>query len=166
MNMDQYCEIDFEIMRGFDYYTGMVFEVFDKNKKYRAIAGGGRYDNLVADLGGDRCPGVGYGMGDVVLQVFMKENKKIPKLQRNVDYFIAIIGKVQKQALKISSKLRKKYNVVFDVSSKGLSKQLDYANSIGAKKVIIVGERDIKKGFVIEKDLKTGKQRKLKLSLF
>jgi len=154
-----YIKLDLSIMRGFDYYTGTVFEAFDKKGEFRAIAGGGRYDELA-----EGCPGVGYGMGDVVLELFLEARKKIPKLDYNIDYYIAPVNKkVIKESLDIANKLRTKFNVEMDVMERSLGKQMEYANSIKVKKVIIVGEKDLKEGKVTVKDMKTGKESKIKL---
>ncbi|MEK6934785.1 MAG: ATP phosphoribosyltransferase regulatory subunit, partial [Nanoarchaeota archaeon] len=94
-NVLGYCRLDLSIMRGFDYYTGTVFEVFDKKGELRAIAGGGRYDDLAG------IPGVGYAMGDVVIELFLKEKKKIPEIKKEIDYFIAPVNeKMNKKAIK------------------------------------------------------------------
>ncbi len=156
--VENYCELDTTIIRGLDYYTGTVFEVFDRSKKFRAIAGGGRYDDLVSDFGGEKFPGVGLGMGDVVLQLFLKDKDKLGTIAKSVDYYIAPISEeVVPKAMEIARKLREKYNVELDISGRGLTKQLDYANSIGAKKAVIVGEKDLKLGKVTVKDMQTGK---------
>jgi len=160
-----YCELDLSIIRGLDYYTGTVFEVFDRSRKFRAIAGGGRYENLVADFGGEKCPGVGLGMGDVVLQKFLEEKGKLPDLKKDVDYYVAPISdKVYAQALEISQKLRAKGNVEIDLVGRSLKKQMDYANSIGAKKVVIVGEKDLESNQVTVKNMETGKEEKQPLA--
>ena len=162
--IEEYCELDTTIIRGLDYYTGTVFEVFDRSKKLRAIAGGGRYDNLVADFGGEKCPGVGLGMGDVVLQLFLKDKNKLPQATKKIDYYVAPISEdVVAKAIAITQKLREKNNVEMDMNCRGLTKQLDYANSIGAKKVVIVGEKDLKQGKVTVKDMTTGKDEKLEV---
>ena len=81
--------LDLSIVRGLAYYTGIVFEVFDKGKSMRAIAGGGRYDSLTEKLGGERIPGVGFGMGDVVLADLLAEHKLLPSPKQSVDFYIA-----------------------------------------------------------------------------
>lgn len=151
-----YCRLDLSIVRGLDYYTGTVFEVFDPSMEFRAIAGGGRYDDLAG------IPGVGYGMGDVVIQLFLEKNKKIPKLNKEIDYFIAPVNdKMNKKAIKISGKLRKDYNVEVEILGRNLGKQISYADSINAKNLVIVGEKD--KGKVTIRDMKTGKEKKVKI---
>ncbi|MDD4878562.1 MAG: histidine--tRNA ligase [Candidatus Nanoarchaeia archaeon] len=161
----KYCKIDFTIMRGFDYYTSTVFEVFDKSGEFRAIAGGGRYDDLVSDFGGEKCPGVGYGMGDVVLSLFLKKSGKLPEAKPEVDYYVAPVNEaVVKRALEVANKLRKKANVEMDLAGKNLMKQFDYANSIGARKIVIVGEKDLKEGKVTIRDMKSGNEEKADLN--
>ncbi len=162
----KYCKIDFSIMRGFDYYTGTVFEVFDKSGEFRAIAGGGRYDDLVADFGGEKCPGVGYGMGDVVLGLFLKKLEKFPEAKAEADYYVAPVNdEVMKQAIEVAGRLRKNASVEIDLAGKSLKKQFEYADSIGAKKIVIVGEKDLKEGKVTIRDMKSGKEEKVNLNL-
>ncbi len=163
--IEEYCELDLTIIRGLDYYTGTVFEVFDRSKKFRAIAGGGRYDNLVEDFGGERCPGVGIGMGDVVLQLFLKEKNKLPETQREVDYYVAPITEaVAAKAAEIAQKLRKKGKVEMDIAGRNLKKQMEYANAIGAKNVVIVGEKDLKEGKVTIKNMITREETQTAIS--
>jgi histidyl-tRNA synthetase len=76
--IDQWCEIDFNIVRGLAYYTGMVFEVHEASGAERAIAGGGRYDNLIELFGGPPTPAVGFGMGDVVLSLVLHDRGLFP----------------------------------------------------------------------------------------
>jgi histidyl-tRNA synthetase len=75
----EWCEIDFNIVRGLAYYTGMVFEVHEAGGKERAIAGGGRYDNLIETFGGPPTPAVGFGMGDVVLSLVLADRGLMPE---------------------------------------------------------------------------------------
>ncbi|MBI2499232.1 histidine--tRNA ligase [Candidatus Woesearchaeota archaeon] len=151
-----YCKLDLSIMRGFDYYTGTVFEVFDSSMEFRAVAGGGRYDDLAG------IPGVGYGMGDIVIQLFLEKKKKIPKLNKEIDYFIAPVSeKMNKKAIKIADKLRKDYNVEVEILGRNLGKQMGYADSVKAKNLVIVGEKD--KGKVTIRDMKTGKEKKVRI---
>ena len=83
MGVRDYVEFDPRVVRGLDYYTGIVFEARDVGENARAILGGGHYDNLVEDVGGDPLPGVGFAMGDVVLPIILKELNKIPELKIN-----------------------------------------------------------------------------------
>lgn len=162
---EKYVQIDFSIMRGFDYYTSTVFEVYDKRKTLRALAGGGRYDNLVGDFGGDPCPGVGYGLGDVTLEHFLSERNLIPPYQKKVDYFvISITEEIYPKAIEIAQKLRKNANVELEVMGRKLSKALSNADSLGAEHAVIVGPKDLEQGMVTIKELKTASEKKVKIS--
>jgi histidyl-tRNA synthetase len=156
-----YLELDLSIIRGLDYYTDIVFEAFDSKKEFRAILGGGEYNNLIKDLGGEDLPAVGFGMGDTVLLEVLKSKKLIPEFINN-SVFLATIGDCYKDALKVKNMLISKgFNADLNVSSKSLSKQFQYAESKGINTVYIIGEQDLKKGFIIKKDLKTGKEEKI-----
>ncbi len=162
--IEKYVEFDPSIMRGFDYYTSTVFEVYDRSKKYRAIAGGGRYDNLVEDFGGEKLSGVGYGMGDVVLELFLREKNKLPEFEKDVDYFIAVLNEdCYGYSMEVASKLREKYNVEVELMKRSLGKQFKYADKIKAKNVIVIGEDEIKTDSIKVKDMKTGKEQTMKL---
>ena len=158
--MKKYVKLDFSISRGLDYYTSTVFEIFDATKEFRAVAGGGRYDDLVSDFGGEKCPGVGYGMGDVVLSLFLKKKGKMPQLVKGVDYYVVTIGNVYKQALKLVAKLRADgKSVEIAVSEMNASKQLKYAQRIGAKNLLFVGKDELKAKKFKVKNVKTGKEK-------
>lgn len=160
----EYVGLDLSIMRGFDYYTSTVFEVFDRTKELRAIAGGGRYDDLVKDFGGEPCPGIGFGMGDVVLGLLLEKINKMPKFSNNIDYFIAPVSEdVYSKAAEIASALRTKYNVSIDVTGRGLSKLIEYASSINAKNLVIVGKKDLDTGVVTVRNMNSGTENKVKL---
>ncbi|MFH0798235.1 MAG: histidine--tRNA ligase [Candidatus Woesearchaeota archaeon] len=164
LNVAEFIKLDFSIMRGFDYYTSTVFEVFDASHELRAIAGGGRYEDLVKDFGGEPCPGVGYGMGDVVLEMFLRKLGKMPELKRDVDYYVAPINKdVLGKAMEIANILREKYSVEVDLMEKNLRKQFEYADSIGAKKIVIVGPKDLEEKKVTVREMASGKEEKISL---
>lgn len=160
----EYCRLDLSIMRGFDYYTGTIFEAYDTNKKFRALAGGGRYDNLVDFLGGEPCPGIGFGMGDVILELLLQSKNKLPQLKKEIKYYIAPVNDfVLNTAIEIAQKLRKYNNVELEVTSRKLSKQFEYASEIGAEKIVIVGEKDLENKQVTIRDLENGKEEKVNI---
>ncbi|HME87564.1 MAG TPA: His/Gly/Thr/Pro-type tRNA ligase C-terminal domain-containing protein, partial [Candidatus Nanoarchaeia archaeon] len=132
-----------------------VFEIFDREEKLRAIAGGGRYDKLVELYNGEPTPATGFGMGNVTLGLFLESLNLLPKPELGPDYFIASFPDVRKEANELIAKLRKKYTVDSDIMQRGLGKQLQYANSIGAKKLIVVGENEVKEKKLKVKDMKT-----------
>lgn len=90
--LDRFVQIDYNIIRGLAYYTGVVFEAFARGASMRAIAGGGRYNNLIKLISGDKVdlPALGFGMGDVVLADLLSEKKLIPKVSSAVDAFVLI----------------------------------------------------------------------------
>ncbi len=79
LGVSEWADLDLSIVRGLDYYTGIVFELFDAKGELRAICGGGRYDNLLNDLGGADLPALGFGMGDVVLGELLKARNLLPE---------------------------------------------------------------------------------------
>ena len=162
--LDKYVKYDSTIMRGLDYYTSTVFEISDVEKKFRAIAGGGRYENLIADFGGQPLAGVGFAYGDVVLQLFLESKNKLFKFDKNIDYFIAVIDeKSLELSISIANELRKKYNVEIELLQRNVTKQLKYADKINAKNVIVIGPDEVKSKKYKVKNLKTGKEKSISL---
>ena len=164
MGIGDYCTFDPSIVRGLAYYTGIVFEVHDAVGEFRAICGGGRYDNLLADFGGSAVSATGMGMGDCVLEILLREkgllDKQVPK--RHLEYFVIGIGFVDEQAdeeaYRIIGKLRSMgYSANFSYKMGGLSKQLKEASAQNAKKCIIIGE-EFKDNKLAVKDMATGEQ--------
>ncbi len=104
-----FAKIDYRVIRGLAYYTGVVFEAFDAKGEFRAIAGGGRYDNLVKLISGDKVnlPALGFGMGDVVLLEILKSRGRLPQFDSHVDVFILIEDEaLRPPALKLTQDLR------------------------------------------------------------
>jgi histidyl-tRNA synthetase len=97
-------KIDYHVIRGLAYYTGVVFEAFDRKGEFRAIAGGGRYDNLVKLISGGKVdlPALGFGMGDVVLLELLKARGLLPKFDAAMDVFVLIEDEtLRAQSLKL-----------------------------------------------------------------
>src|SRR5580692_3048472 len=104
-----FVKIDYQVIRGLAYYTGVVFEAFDRKGEFRAIAGGGRYNNLVKLISGGKVdlPALGFGMGDVVLLELLKARGLLPKFDTNVDVFVLIEDEgLRKSSLKLIQELR------------------------------------------------------------
>ncbi len=156
---------DVTLMRGFDYYTDIVFEVFDKHPdNNRSMLGGGRYDGLVGLFGVPAVPTVGFGWGDVTLANFLELHRLTPDLRAETDVYVALIGDVAEEAQKLISTLRKAgINVAVDLSGRKLGDQLKAADKKGVTNVLIIGEDELKTGKYKLKDLSTGKERKLDL---
>ena len=105
----EWIRFDLTIVRGLAYYTGIVFELFDAVGEFRAICGGGRYDNLLSSLGGVDLPALGFGMGDVVLGELLKQRGKMPTFQATDDRYFIVAGEGVKTAhvLKLAGTLRR-----------------------------------------------------------
>jgi|ERR1017187_4571567 histidyl-tRNA synthetase len=157
---------DVTLMRGFDYYTDLVFELFDTHPdNNRAIMGGGRYDGLVALFGVEPLPTVGFGLGDVTLTDFLKIHDLLPKLTTETDLYVVMVGDVLQQAQKPIAELRaKRLNLAVDLSGRKLDKQLNVADKRGVRYVLIIGQQEISTEQYTLKDLHTGKETKLSLS--
>jgi len=161
MGVGDFCIYDPSIVRGLAYYTGIVFEVHEAVGDLRAICGGGRYDNLLADFGGPAISATGMGMGDCVLEILLRNNdlldKQIPK--RQIDYFVAYTGDIGNEALRTVTKLRSMgYSANFSYKTAGLSKQLREASAQNATKCIIIGEEELRENKITVKDMTTGEQ--------
>jgi len=161
----KFIKIDIATARGLAYYTGNVFELVDKEGVLRSIGGGGRYDNLVELLGGQSTPAIGFAIGLSTLLLLLKKTKRIPKISFAPDYYIAIMNdEVRADAMKIVAEIRKNNSVETDFMRRNFGKQLNYANTIGAKNLIVIGENEVKSGSFKVKNMKTGEEKSVKLS--
>jgi histidyl-tRNA synthetase len=157
-----YLEYEPTIVRGLDYYTGIVIEARDREGEFRAILGGGRYDNLVGDVGGERLPGLGYAMGDVVIGLVAQKYGKVPALRISPTQVLVTTfdAASQAEALKLTSELRAAgLSAEWYPEPAKLDKQLKYANAIGAPLAVIIGPDEAAKGIVTLKDLTTREQK-------
>jgi histidyl-tRNA synthetase len=156
-----YLVYDAGIVRGLDYYTGPVFEAYDRARTSRAIFGGGRYDNLVADVGGDRITGVGFAMGDVVIELLLGEANKRPDLSASPSQVLVTLfnEELYAQTLGLAARLRQAgINSEQILEPIRLGKQFRYADRNGIPYVVILGPDEVKAGEVVLKDLRSGKQ--------
>jgi len=156
-------ELDMSIVRGLAYYTGIVFEVFDKGSNMRAIAGGGRYDNLLSKLGGESLSAVGFGMGDVVLADLLNEKGLLPQGRPGVDYYLADLaaqgGLPRLKMLGLAKRLRARgLSVSYSLKAGKFKKQMEEANDIGAKAVLFFGSDRAPEGKYEVKNLASGEQ--------
>ncbi len=161
-------EITFDpmIMRGLDYYTGTVFELYDTSpENRRAMFGGGRYDNLVGLFGNHTLSGVGFGMGDVTLRHFLETHKLLPEFESSTDVFVSL-PKIENRALAetIAANLREKgLRVITPLEVGSFGSQLKLATKHEARFVILFAETELERGAVLVKDLKTGQQVEVKI---
>ena len=164
-NIADYCEIDLKIIRGFDYYTGTVFEAWGNSDLRRSLFGGGRYDNLTKQIGGKlEIPGIGFAVGDMAIYELLVEFGKLPALNPNKSkVLITLFSNVfQKEAVNLASKLREEnINTEIYLEPKKLKKQFKYADKKNIDNVIVIGEDEIKNGAFLLKNLKLGEQNSL-----
>ena len=153
--LDDWLEIDLTIVRGLAYYTGTVFELFDAQRKLRAICGGGRYNTLLKSVGGADLPAVGFGMGDVVLGELLRDRGLHPPVQSPVDVFAASITADDVAAvLALAHQLRDAgVRVEYAFNATAVGKQLALAASRGARFAVVIGPDDRERGEVQLKDL-------------
>ncbi|MBU1260096.1 MAG: histidine--tRNA ligase [Planctomycetes bacterium] len=162
MGITEFCKFDIGIVRGLAYYTGIVFEIYDKSEQLRAICGGGRYDNLLADFGGQKISATGMGMGDCVLGIVLEEKGLFKNLsQKNgIEYFVALADEsLQNELLKVVARLRRAGRKA-DFSYKGgsLGKQLKQASAVNAAMCVILGEEFTQKKQLVIKNMDSGQQ--------
>ena len=157
-----WCETDYRVVRGLAYYTGVVFEVHDRAGKLRAVAGGGRYDDLLKRLGGEDLPAVGFGMGDAVLAELLREKKIAMPQAAGAEIFIVAEAKEQAMALQITGQLRRSgFSVDFDPGAGKWGKQLEMAEAKGARWALLVG-REVAEGKLGLKELASRKQSEIR----
>lgn len=151
---------DISLMRGFDYYTDIVFEVFDNHpENRRSMFGGGRYDGLVGLFGAEPVASVGFGMGDVTLQDFLDVHGLLPKLQPETDVYVALIGDVADKAQKPIAELREMdVNIAVDLSGRSADKQIKTAIKKGINYVLFIGEQELTDEQFTLKNLATGEE--------
>jgi histidyl-tRNA synthetase len=160
------CEFDPGIVRGLAYYTSTVCEIWDRRRELRAIAGGGRYDDLTVALGGERLPGVGMAMGDVVLTLLLRREDKLPVARRELDAFVVSYSASEWfRGIKLATDLRRAgLRVDRSLQSASMSRQLRQAESVGARTVVILAPTELARGEVVVRDLETGAQRDVPLA--
>jgi histidyl-tRNA synthetase len=163
-----FLQFDMKIVRGLAYYTGIVFELFDRKGELRAICGGGRYDRLFTTLTGIDIPALGFGMGDVVLGELLKERKLEATPHRAIDYsVVAVNDDVLGAALDVAGRLRVKgHSVVFPYKSGGIGKAFKSAAANGIGQVIVIGPDELSAGEMVVKDLQGGTEDRVNIEEF
>ncbi|XVF07854.1 hypothetical protein REPUB_Repub06bG0175500 [Reevesia pubescens] len=161
----EWIQFDASVVRGLAYYTGIVFEGFDREGKLRAICGGGRYDRLLSTFGGDDIPACGFGFGDAVIVELLKEKGLLPELGMEVENIVcALDHDLQGVAARVATKLREKgQSVDLVLETKPLKWVFKRAARTNAQRLILVGNNEWQKGMVSVKVLSSGEQYEIKL---
>ena len=165
-------EVPFEVnhclVRGLDYYTRTVFEVQPEGEggAQSALGGGGRYDDLIEELGGRPTPATGFAAGIERIVLNLKKQKVAVSILPTPAVFIAYLGdEARDEAVKLTSRLRKaRIGVVQALGGKSLKAQLRQANSIGARHTVIIGDEEIKSGTLLLRDMTTREQKIVPMS--
>ena len=163
MGLGRFIEVDLGVVRGLAYYTGFVFEAFDRKGELRALAGGGRYDNLVGKLGYADLPAVGFAIGDMTFALLLEQRGLMPALVSAPDVFCVLGGEKEKlaafadiQALRTAG-----YRVDYPMREIAFGKQFKAATESGAKVALIYGGDELAKGVVKLRDLRTRSEREV-----
>ena len=171
-NISEYCTFSPSVVRGLDYYTGIVYEVFDTGKEnIRSIFGGGRYDDLLSLFSDEKITGTGFGMGVLMFSLFLKTYDLIPAEVREKDftdtiYIVSISENVSKYALELAQMIRvEDFPCIIDYRFSNLKNQLSKANELGVLIVLIIGPKEMEQEEVTIKNMKTEKQETIKNSL-
>ena len=150
MGLERFIEVDLGVVRGLAYYTGFVFEAFDRKGELRALAGGGRYDDLVQKLGGPAFPAVGFAIGDMTFALLLEQRGLTPTLVQAPDVYCVIGGEAERIAAfgAIQTIRASGYRVDYPMRDVAFGKQLKAASDSGAKLALIFGADELAKGVV------------------
>ncbi len=167
LGFSEWVKLDLSIVRGLAYYTGIVFELFDTQREFRAICGGGRYDTLLQTLGGVDLPALGFGMGDVVLGDLLRARNLIPAAPAQTDYWVAgddesLLPEVMEVASRIRARDR---SAEYALKPQQLSRQLKAASAAGAQRAVLIRRESFARGEVILRDLQAGTEESLPLAV-
>lgn len=165
LGLAEYVRYAPHIVRGLDYYTGIVFEAWDREGEFRAILGGGRYDNLVSDVGGEPLPATGFAMGDLVISLVLKKFGCLPPDLGDSPAKVLVTvfdAETFAAAFRLAAELRLAgiSTTVYPEAAK-LSRQIKYGDRMGMRYAVVLGPDERRAGAVALKDLRTGEQRVL-----
>ncbi len=166
MGFAPFLRFDLRIVRGLAYYTGIVFELFDRKGELRAICGGGRYDRLLERVGGLPLPAVGFGMGDVVLTELLRDRGLLRAPTPSLDWFVVCVSPDQRLlGREIAHALREAGSTVaYAFEHRPVRKQLSMAARQGARKVVLLGPDETARGTAVVRDMTRGGQREVSLA--
>ena len=166
LGLGDFIAFDLRIVRGLAYYTGTVFEIFDRKGELRAVCGGGRYDNLLENVGAVAMPGVGFGMGDVVLGELLADRGLLPDTSPRVDYYLVAVTEAERPTLlRVARALRERgASVLYALKLGGVGKQFKDADARGARQVLVFGPAELAAGEVVQRTMGSGEERRVKLS--
>lgn len=165
LGVADWVKVDFAIVRGLAYYTGIVFELFDARGELRAICGGGRYDTLLKSLGGADLPALGFGMGDVVLGELLRDRSLLPDSASTVEMWVAYAEECGvRDAMRVASRLRARgRSVEYALGGQKLARQLKAAAAAGAEETVILTPTATEDGDAVVRRMSDGTERRVRL---
>jgi histidyl-tRNA synthetase len=165
LGVAEWVRVDFAIVRGLAYYTGIVFELFDVRGELRAICGGGRYDTLLRALGGTDLPALGFGMGDVVLGELLRDRSLLPESAAAVETWVAYAEECGvRDAMRVASRLRARgRSAEYALGGQKLARQLKAAAAAGAAEAVILAPADLAEGEAVVRRMSDGAERRVRL---
>jgi len=168
LGVGEWVDFDLSIVRGLAYYTGKVFELFDAKGEFRAICGGGRYDDLLKTIGGVDLPALGFGMGDVVLTELLRARNLLPQSELATEFWVAAEEEsMLPDVMTVAGKLRTRgKSVEYALKSQTLARQLKTASGVGVKKVVLLRRDDFGMGKVTVKTMADGSEQNVALDSF
>lgn len=161
--------VNAQIVRGLDYYTKTVFEfVSDSIGSQGTVCGGGRYDGLIEEFGGQRTPSLGFGMGLERLQLVMEAQAcEFPQPEKTDLFIVALGEKAQLKAVEIAKDMRAEgFSVLYDLNGRSLRAQMKYADKMGAKFNVVIGENEVDENKATLKNMSTGDKAEVSLETF
>ena len=163
--MSEWVQFDASVVRGLAYYTGSVFEAHDREGKFRAICGGGRYDNLLSTLGGKDLPATGFGFGDMVIMELLAEKGLIPELISGVDDIVLPLTQdLRDIAVRVAASLRLSDRTVdLVLEDKKIKWAFKHAERVGAKRLVLLAPDEWSRNMIKVKDLETGEEKEVSL---
>jgi len=166
LGLGDFIAFDPAIVRGLAYYTGTVFEIFDRKGELRAICGGGRYDGLLRSVSAVDMPAVGFGMGDVVLTELLSERGLLPGYAPSVDYYLVAVTDVERPLLRrIAARLRAGgASVAYGLRAAGVGRQFKDADAVGALRAVVIGPDETAAGVALVRSMDTGEERRVPLA--
>jgi histidyl-tRNA synthetase len=154
------------IVRGLAYYTGTVFEIFDRKGELRAICGGGRYDDLLRALAGVDLPAVGFGMGDVVIGELLAERNLIPPYAQDLGYYVVAVSEAERPlARRVAAALRRRgQSASYGLKPAGVGRQFKDADAAGARRAVVLGPEEVAAGEAVVREMRSGEEARVSLA--
>ena len=163
--ISEWVQFDASVVRGLAYYTGSVFEAHDREGKFRAICGGGRYDNLLSTLGGKDLSATGFGFGDMVIMELLADKGLIPELISGVDDIVLPLNQdLRDIAVRVAAALRLSDRTVdLVLEDKKIKWAFKHAERVGAKRLVLLAPDEWSRKMIKVKDLETGEEKEVSL---